>query len=182
MTPAIDKAVLQSKFRIDRFDFPDNFRVEAEAFLMSGGSLAEAILKFSPMIGPVSLFEHNIFLQEGIQEIWDLTIGAGGTTLYNNANARTGVGSDATAEAATQTGLIDGTPTFKAMDATYPIRTAQTVDFRSTYVGGDANEAWNEFTVDNGSVRNKNIHRKVSAQGTKTSGQTWVLTISLTIA
>jgi hypothetical protein len=128
------------------------------------------------------VFEHNVFLDEGIQEIWDLAIAAGGTTAYNNANARTGVGESSAGEDHTQTALQGSTLTFKAMDATYPIRTNQTVDFRSTYGSGDANNAWNEFTVDNGNSRNKNINRKVSSQGTKVAGQTWVLTISLTIA
>ena len=175
-----DKGRLSTKFVLDKFEFNEAVRKEAEDFLRAGGSVADAVKTFGGHFEHAE-FEKNVFLNEGIQELWDLAIAAGGTTAYNNANARVGVGSDNTAENATQTGLIDGTPTFKAMDATYPIRTNQTVDFRGTFGSGDANEAWNEFTVDNGNTRNKNLNRKVSAQGTKTSGQTWVLTISLTI-
>jgi hypothetical protein len=178
-----DTGHLKSVYRIDRFEFPEETRVEAEAAIIAGMSLDEAIAKYSPVRGPTSIFEKNIFLNEGIQEIWDLAIAAGGTTAYNNANAQDGVGDSTTAEAATQVDLQAATNfLWKAMDATYPIRTNQTVDFRSTFTGAEANFAWQEFSVRNGSVRNKNINRKVSAQGTKTSGQTWVLTISLTIA
>jgi hypothetical protein len=68
------------------------------------------------------------------------------------------------------------------MDASYPQRSNQTVTWRSTFASGDANYAWNEFTVANGnSDAATNLNRKVSAQGTKTTGQTWVVDIAITI-
>ncbi len=54
----------------------------------------------------VEIVEGNTFLNEGINNIWDILCGNGSTTLYNNANARLGVGNDGTAPAATQTGLL----------------------------------------------------------------------------
>lgn len=124
----------------------------------------------------------NLFLNEGIQELWDLAIAAGGTTAYNNANAEIGVGDSATAAAATQTDLqAASNKLFKAMVATYPIRTNQTVDFRSDFTSGEANFAWQEWGVRNGNTRNKNLNRKVESLGTKSTG-TWTLTASLTIA
>jgi len=174
-----DAAKGNAIFTFDRFEFPESLREQAESFLHNGGSIEEAVSAFGGYLGRTQTTD-NVFLNEGIQQIWDHAIGAGGTT-YSNANARVGVGESATAESATQTGLQGSTLTFKAMDATYPIRTAQTVDFRGTFGSADANIAWNEFTTDNGVTPNKNIHRKVSAQGTKTSGQTWILTVSLTI-
>ncbi len=130
----------------------------------------------------VSEVEGNIGLNEGIAELLDLACGLGTPTAYNNANARVGVGDSTTAEAATQTGLLGTNTAFKAMDATYPSRSAQTVSFRGTFGGTEANFAWQEFTVDNGATPNKNLVRKVSAQGTKTSGQTWELTIQITMS
>lgn len=131
----------------------------------------------------VSEFEGNVALNEGLQELIDIAIGAGGTTLYDNTNTRLGVGNDGvTAEDATQTGLQGATTAFKGMDATYPQRTNQDMIFRSTFGGTEGNQDWKEFTVDNGNTRNKNLNRKISDQGTKTSGQSWELTLTITFS
>jgi len=130
----------------------------------------------------VSEAQGNIGLNEGIAELLDLACGLGSPTAYNNANARVGVGNGTAAEAATQTALQGASTAFKAMDTSYPSRSSQTVSFRGTFGGSEANFAWEEFTVDNGATPNKNLVRKVSAQGTKTSGQTWELTIQVTMS
>jgi hypothetical protein len=131
----------------------------------------------------VSEIEGNLLLNEGIGLLLDLLIGAGGT-VYSNANARIGVGDSNTAESAAQTGLQAATnKTYKAMEATYPQRSGQTLTFRSVFASGDANYAWNEFTVVNAATdTGANLNRKVSAQGTKASGQTWTLDVSITIS
>jgi hypothetical protein len=124
----------------------------------------------------------NMLLNEGIQEIWDLAIAAGGTTAYNNANAEIGVGDSATAEVATQTDLQAATnKLFKAMNATYPQRTNQTVAWQSDFTTAEANYAWAEWGIRNGVTRNRNMNRKVQALGTKASG-TWTLTASITLS
>ncbi len=127
--------------------------------------------------------EGNLLLNEGINAM--LTLLAGGTeTAYNNANARIGVGDSTTAEAATQTALQAATNVlYKVMDAGYPtFGTNQQVVFRSTFGGTEANFAWNEFSVDNGATPNKNLNRKTSSQGTKASGQTWQITLTITLS
>lgn len=131
----------------------------------------------------VSTIEGNLLLNEGIQLALDLLIGAGGTA-YNNANAYLGVGDSSTAEAAAQTGLqASSNKTYKAMQATYPSRATQTVTWRAVFGSADANYAWNEFTIVNGSGDNgTNLNRKVSAQGTKAVGQTWTLDMTLTLS
>lgn len=64
----------------------------------------------------------NLLLNEGIQLLLDLLIGAGGTA-YNNANSYIGAGDTNTAESAAQTGLQAPTnKLYKAMEATYPSR------------------------------------------------------------
>jgi hypothetical protein len=72
------------------------------------------------------------------------------------------------------------------MDATYPTHTdstgtagSKTITFRSTYASADANQAWNEWGVGNGT---RALNRKVAANGTKASGQTWQFTVTITIA
>lgn len=125
--------------------------------------------------------EGNLLLNEGIQEMWDLVIGATATSAYSNANAQLGVGSNTTAAAAAQTDLQDGSAVWKAMNGSYPTRSSQTMDFQSDFTSGEANFAWQEWGVRNGSTRNKNMNRKVESLGTKSTG-TWTLTGSITIS
>lgn len=130
-----------------------------------------------------SVIDGNLLLNEGIQLLLDLLIGAGGTA-YNNANSYLGVGDSSTAESASQTALQASTnKTYKAMQATYPQRSSQTVTWRAVFASGDANYAWAEFTIVNASTDSgTNLNRKVSAQGTKASGQTWTLDVTVTIS
>jgi hypothetical protein len=129
----------------------------------------------------------NLLLNEGIQRLEDLTMIATVTNNqtagnpWANANAQLGVGDSSTAEAATQTELQAATNRFyKAMNATYPSRSSQTVSFQSDFTTGEANYAWNEWTVATGSSGSPpsgtiNLNRKVASLGTKASG-TWTLT------
>jgi len=128
------------------------------------------------------VIDGNMLLNEGIGAL--LLLLTGGTeTAFNNANARLGVGDSATAEAATQTDLVAATnKTYKAMAATYPLIAAQTVTFRAVFASADANYAWQEFVIDNGGTALKTLNRKVSAQGTKASGQTWTLDVAVTFS
>ena len=114
---------------------------------------------------------------------WDLVVGAaGGEVAYSNANARIGVGNGTAAADPVQTALQGGSTAFAAMEATYPIRAAQTLSFRSIFGSGVANFAWEEWTVDNGAARNRNMNRKVQAMGTKVSGAVWQLTVDITLS
>lgn len=124
----------------------------------------------------------NMLMNEGIGALLLLLTG-GAETAFNNANARLGVGDSLTAEAASQTDLQAAVnKTYGSMAATYPLIAAQTVTFRAVFAGGVANYAWNEFCVDNGAAAGKTLNRKVSAQGTKTTGQTWTLDLSITFS
>lgn len=125
--------------------------------------------------------EGNLLLNEGIQLLLDLLIGAGGT-VYSNANAQLGVGDSATAESASQTDLQAATnKTWKAMNATFPSRASQTLTFQSDFLTGDANYVWNEGSIRNGAAADKNLNRKVASLGTKTVG-TWTLTGTVTVS
>jgi len=130
-----------------------------------------------------SYFEGNVLLNEGIQELEQLLIG-GTATAYNHANSYIGVGDSDTAAVATQTGLqASSNKKYVANDTSYPSRSSQTLTWKATFGSSDGNFAWNEFTVANGSSDSaKNLNRKVSSQGTKVSGQTWVITATLVIS
>jgi hypothetical protein len=131
--------------------------------------------------------EGNLLLIGGVSLLWELATGnraAGALEYLNNANARIGVGTGSAAEADTDTTLT--AKVTKAMDATYPqhtdstgTSTSKTITFRSTFASADANQAWAEWGIDNGT---RQLNRKVAANGTKASGQTWQFTVTVTIA
>jgi hypothetical protein len=131
----------------------------------------------------VSKAEGNVLLNEGINVLWSLAAGGAGTA-FSNANSYIGVGSDATAAAAVQTGLQAAVnKLYAGMDDGFPtFGTSQKITFKSTFDSDEANFAWNEFTVANGnSDASVNLNRKVSAQGTKVLGQVWSMTIEITL-
>lgn len=132
----------------------------------------------------VSRFPSNLLLNEGINEAWNLICGAGGTTAYNNANAQIGVGDSTTAEAATQTDLQAATnKLYKGMETGFPTSgSTQKATWKSSFGSSEGNYAWQEFSLRNGATADKNLNRKVSAQGTKTSGQTWTVTLDITLS
>jgi hypothetical protein len=132
----------------------------------------------------------NLLVIGGVSVIWQCLIGNGtatgaqALTFFNNGNARILVGTSSTAEVDTNTTLTASVA--KAMDATYPLHTdstgtagSKTITFRSTYASADANQAWNEWGIDNGT---RLLNRKVAANGTKASGQTWQFTVTVALA
>ena len=131
-----------------------------------------------------SIIEGNLLLNEGITEFLSLLTG-GAATAFSNASAKLGVGDSTTAAVATQTALQAATnKLYKAMEAGYPAVTGQSVNFRSVFGSAEANFAWEEFSVMNGADETtaKNLNRKVSAQGTKASGQTWQLDLTVSFS
>lgn len=130
----------------------------------------------------------------GASCLWECLIGNGtGTaaqtlTFFNNGNAYIGVGDSSTAAAATQTDLQAGSNKLrKAMDSTYPQHTdattsgAASIVFRSTFGSSDANFAWAEWAIFNGSSGGRMLNRKVESLGTKSTGS-WVLALTLSLA
>ena len=131
----------------------------------------------------VAEIDGNLMLNEGIGEHIDLLCGIGGTA-FSNANAYIGVGDSDTEAAATQTALQAATnKAYAAMETSYPSRTNQTVTFRSVFAANVANYAWKEFTIINAATdTGKNLNRKVSDQGTKTTGQIWTVDLAITFS
>jgi len=118
---------------------------------------------------------------------------AGTPTPYDNTNAAIGVGSRSTAFAASQTDLTATTygtnKDKRPMEATYPTIAANVLTFRSLYGTGEANYAWAEWAVFNFTAETAPsagsgeymLNRKVDALGTKTSAQSWQITVQLTV-
>jgi hypothetical protein len=122
-------------------------------------------------------------LNSGINELWTILCSSGGTK-FDNTNAQLGVGDSNTAEAATQTDLQATTnKAYVGMMSGYPTYgTNQMATWKASFDANTANYAWNEFVVRNGATALKCLNRKVSAQGTKTSGQVWELTLQITLS
>lgn len=103
-------------------------------------------------------------------------------TAFDAANSYIGVGDSATAFAAAQTDLqATSNKLRKAMEAAYPTRATNVLTFRSLFGTSEANFAWNEWGVFNAAAAGTMLNRKVESLGTKTSAQSWQLTVSLTM-
>lgn len=177
----MDQIAWKTDYRVEKYDGDVEAAVQAD---MDRGTVEQIKAAWFADRRPVEVveFSENLLLNEGITRLLNLLVGAGGTA-FNNANARLGVGDSTTAAAATQTDLQAATnKTYKAMDATFPQVSGQTVTFKSTFTGTDANYAWQEFVIDNGSGAAETLNRKVQSLGTKSSGTTWVLTVTVTIS
>lgn len=116
----------------------------------------------------------------GINYLAQAAIGQG--TIFNNANARIGVGNGNTAFAASQTDLTGASKIRKAMDPGFPTVAAPVVTFRSTFLPNEANFAWTEWGIFNASTGGVMLNRVVESNGTKQDNQTWVLEVAITFA
>lgn len=162
-----DRGVWKAHFRTDYYDGD----VSADDIAAGRASLVET-----------HEADGNILVNGGITALLTLLIGGGGTA-FNNANSYIGVGDSTTAAAAAQTDLQAATNKFrKAMDATFPSVSGQTVTFRATFATGEANYSIQEAGVFNASTAGTMLNRKVSDLGVKTSASTMQLTVTVTIS
>ena len=151
--------------------------------LRNGVRIEDVVRQFPEAFLGEERFEGNIALNEGLQALINMLAGLAAVTAWNNANARLGVGDSNVAESAAQTGLQGTNKTFKAMDTGYPTRTNQTCEWRATFGASDANYSWQEFTVVNAADdTGQNLNRKVTDKGTKSSGETWTLSLQITFS
>lgn len=139
----------------------------------------------------------NLLLNAGITRLLNLLIGTASLGVYSNAKSRVGVGNSNTAEAASQTDLQASAGAsnryYQAVNGSYPSVSAQTVTAQSTFATGDGNFVWNEWGIDGGGASGTTVgtfnttdcgllNRKVASLGTKASGATWTLTVTITIS
>ena len=146
----------------------------------------EERLKFLDSVKPYETIEgeDNCLLNSGIDKIWDLVSGASSGTghIYDNTKAQIGVGDSATAANATQTDLqAASNKTYKGMEATFPTSTTQKITLKSSFGSSDANYVWNEWVVKQ-LTSLVCLNRKVDVMGTKASGSTWTLEVTITLS
>lgn len=143
----------------------------------------DEVLEFNALNEPIDTQKFkNLLTNAGAAILEDLLIGAGGT-VFSNANAYIGVGNGTTAVSAAHTDLQGGSKTRKAMDATFPSRSSQTLTFKSTFATGDANYSWEEMAAFNASSAGTMLNRAlVSSPFTKTSALSVVATLTWTVS
>ncbi len=143
-------------------------------------SLDEAMKLFgAPQFSKIN---GNLLVNEGINELFTILCSSGGTK-FDNADAVLITGTGTGAAAATDTeatftngvkvGMMSGYPTYG---------TDQKATWKSEFDGNTANQAWQEFGVLNAASSGKLLNRKVSDQGTKSSGQIWDLSLEISLS
>lgn len=120
--------------------------------------------------------------QVGRNHIAAAIIGDGPPTAFDNANAYLGSGDSSAAFADSQTDLqASSNKLRKGMEAGYPQRSTNVLTFRSLFGTSDANWHWQEWGVFNASSSGTMLSRKAEDLGTKTSAQSWLLTVTVTV-
>jgi hypothetical protein len=119
------------------------------------------------------------FTTVGKQVLMSRVMGETTYNVFSNANAHIGVGNGTTAFDVAQTDLQGASKTRKAMESGYPTRSGAQLTFRSVFGTSDANYAWEEVGIFNASSAAQMLSRKVENKGTKASGATWTVTVTL---
>jgi hypothetical protein len=136
----------------------------------------------------------NLLTTVGVARIHGLITAVGGLQAASATAARIGVGDGAGTAAVGDTDLSASSGSthrqFVTMDASFPTAGAA-MTFQATFTSALGNFAWNEFGIDIGTPTVSNgttvaalllNHKTSIAQGTKTSGQSWVASAVVTIS
>lgn len=127
----------------------------------------------------------NVILNGGANEMLKLIFGIKPSTPYDSANARIVVGSDDTAENASQKGVlaIGMNRAEAAIDSGYPKVEpgSRTGVIRATFGESVANFAWNEISLMNGQGGGAiALNRKQAKMGTKNGG-VWTVQLEVSV-
>ena len=93
-----------------------------------------------------------------------------------------GVGDSTTSFSASQTDLqASSNKLRKVIDSGFPTLSGNIITIQSTFSTTEANFHWQEWGTFNASSSGTMVNRKVEDLGTKTSSQSWQLTVTLTV-
>jgi hypothetical protein len=174
-----DSMKLKTKSELYVFKDPDGKIYQA---LRNGADVKAVLLKYANSFEIYRKIDGNMFLNEGINYIWQLVSNPSGLTPFGS-NTCIGVGDGNTPVDPTQTGLQGSNKAYKTVDAGYPQVSGNTFTVRATFGTSDANFPWNEWTVANScSDDGINLNRKVESLGAKNPNTTWVLQLTLSIS
>jgi len=162
-------------------------------------------LGYEPVDGELMAFtpdnivhdERNQCVTVGLNLIGNLIVGAGGAA-FNSSQSIIGVGSSSTAFSVSQTALGgDGSTSTAYYQATgvAPTQSNGVISAQTTFATGNANFVWNEWCLSTGTgtitaggtlasvaTSTTMLNRKVVSLGTKGSGTSWVIQITLTLS
>jgi hypothetical protein len=149
--------------------------------------LDEATWKNGDSPAEVVDIEGNALENSGINELWTILCDAPSTQAFDAANSYLGVGESSDGFDAADTNLQGASLVWVGMDGGFPtFGTSQKATWQATFTGLVANQVWAEFAVanaaDGGATTGVILNRKVSAQGTKTAGQVWQLTLEISLS
>ncbi|MGA8856191.1 MAG: hypothetical protein WB643_03385 [Candidatus Bathyarchaeia archaeon] len=176
-----EQAHWQPRWDIDKFLDPGD---RISSLSQRGVSIDRLNRMFARQYLGRSRFKGNLLLNSGINVAWGLICGAGGTA-FDNTHAFIQVGdSSASPSDATKTGIQAASNKLsKGMNATYPLAAAAQAEvWQSTFATSEANYAWNEIAVSNANDYTHALNRLVAAMGTKASGATWIVTLTITLS
>ena len=129
-------------------------------------------------------YKGNVFLNSGINRIWEMVAGEN-ETPFDETNAEIGVGDGDAVEDPTHTELQGASQEYANMVTGYPTHGAdQKIVFRAEFGDNDANFTWNEITVRNGGDGEAspiNLNRLVQSMGTKVQDTEWIAELTLKI-
>ena len=166
------KTAVRKRAREIRMLLNDPLRTELENEIALRGKFAYSVTEFAG----------NALENAGINLLWQLVGGTGGTK-FNEAAAYLAVGDGTDEFDAADTDLQGSNKTRAAMEAGFPsYGTAQKITYKSSFGGAVANHAWQEHAVTNAASGPTILNRKLSDQGTKTAGQTWVESLEVSLS
>lgn len=99
-----------------------------------------------------------------------------------NANQFTLNGSTGNGTYVSGGAVATGNRVRRPMEATFPSRTTNTLNFQGSFAAGEANFAWSEWALFCAAPTNVMVSRRVQALGTKVNPNVWTLTAHLLLA
>lgn len=178
---------VRTRWHIDRWDAEQSAWVAARSGSMEPRGADFAALGVRPY--DTSDVVGNVVTTAGWTRLLNLAIASGGLQAFDATHTRIGVGTGTTpAESAADTDLIGAVTTNRQWVLSDSRSVASNVlTVVATFGGTLGNLAWNEFGIDQGTATGTGAvvapllnHKVGIAQGTKTSGQTWTATATLT--
>jgi len=151
----------------------------------TGSQIAAGI---APRPYETMVVKDNGLLNNGIDNLLMRLIGGPGDAYppYASGSAHIKVGDGTAAFSASHTDLQGTNVAESPMDHGYPTVSATTVTWKSTFGAAVANFSWEEVGVKNASGPVSStvrlLNRRVQSFGTKVSGSTWTMTLSITVS
>lgn len=158
-----------------------------------GGLTGEAILSRGVQPDDCVAVFGNVLTTAGIVRMFNLLTGQGSTQAFDSTHTRIGVGDgggSVPTENAADTDLTAASGSthrlFNRVSGSGSIST-NVLSFSATFGGSDANFTWNEWGIDQGTTQSTTVaapllNHKGVLMGSKVSGSTWTIQITITFS